>query len=301
MDAREEIQVQEQALDLRRQFLAQTQRRVQVGESPPLDIAQAEAQLQNTITALAAAREVFASRQNTLIGMLTDKFKEWADVQILPSDVLAPRQAEVNRLKSFQSALERRPDLIEARLAVEKADVVVQFRFNQLFPSLDLVGGYGVLGSQSNPGDSLNDAFSFGHPEYSYGVVVSFPLGNAGPRGNYRASKAARQLSQLQLEKAEQDVLLQVSDFVNRLDPRYSQILSTSQARAYAEEALRAEVEKWTNGVTTGFTVLQYQDILIAARTAEVRAKVDYNKLLAQLAFAEGTILEKNHLSLQVK
>jgi hypothetical protein len=37
------------------------------------------------------------------------------------------------------------------------------------------------------------------------------------------------------------------------------------------------------------------------ARTAEIRAADDYNKILAQLAFAEGTILERHHLSLEVK
>jgi hypothetical protein len=31
-----------------------------------------------------------------------------------------------------------------------------------------------------------------------------------------------------------------------------------------------------------------------------VRAEVDYNKALAQLAFAEGTIMQRNHLHLEV-
>ena len=64
IDAREEIRVQENALELRRQFVAETQRRVQVGDLPPLDDAQAQTQLQNTLTALAAAREIFSARQN---------------------------------------------------------------------------------------------------------------------------------------------------------------------------------------------------------------------------------------------
>jgi hypothetical protein len=43
--------------------------------------------------------------------------------------------------------------------------------------------------------------------------------------------------------------------------------------------------------------VLQLQETLTATRTAEVQALADYNKILAQLAFAEGSILEKHHLS----
>jgi outer membrane protein len=307
IDAREEIVVQEEALKLRQEFVAETKRRVQIGELPPLDDTQAQTQLQNTLTALAAAREVYATRQNTLVGLLTDNYKDWADLDLQATDPLQALPVNVNRSRSFQSALANRPDLIEARLNVEKTGVMVKFRLNQLFPSLDMVGGYG---GSSNPTDSspflsdvfaFRNAFSFHSPEYSYGVVVSFPLDNITERGNYRASKAAKKIAQLQLQDAEQGVLLQVGDFVNRVDSRFSQVASTHQARLYAEEALKSETEKFQNGFATSFEVLQFQQILISARTAEIRAKDDYNKILAQLAFAEGTILERHHLSLEVK
>jgi len=280
---------------------------VQVGELPPLDDAQAETQLENTLTALAAAREVYAARQNTLVGLLTDNYKEWADLDVQATDQLQALPADVNRSRSFQSALTNRPDLIEARLNVQKAAVMVKFRLNQLFPSLDMVGGYG---GSANPTDSspflsdvfaFRNAFSFHNPEYSYGVVLSFPLDNISERGNYRASKASKKIAELQLQNAEQSVLLQVGDFVNRVGSRFSQVASTHQARIYAEEALKSETEKFQNGFATSFEVLQFQQILISARTAEIRAEDDYNKILAQLAFAEGTILERHHLSLEVK
>ena len=307
VEAREEIRVEEKALEFRRESVVETQHRVQIGELPPLDDAQAQTQFQNTVTALAAARQIFATRQNTLIGLLTDDYKEWAEVDLEPTDPLQAVPVEVKRLLSFQCALTNRPDLIEARLAVKKAGVMVKFRLNQLFPTLDMIGGYG---GTSNPTDSsplLSDifgfrtAFGFQNPEYSYGVVVSFPLDNIAERGSYRASKASKKIAELQLQKAEQDVLLQVADLVNRVDSNFSQVGSTHQARIYAEEALNSETKKFQAGISTSFEVLQYQEILTAARTAEIRAEVDYNKVLAQLAFAEGSILEKNHLTLQIK
>jgi outer membrane protein len=302
IDAREEIRVQENALELRRQFVAETQHRVQVGDLPPLEDALAQSELQNTMTALARARETFATRQNALVGLLTDNFKEWADVDVQPADPLMAFPEEVNRSRSFQYALTNRPDLIEARLAVQKTGVMVKFRLNQLFPTFDLLGGYGGLGSEPDSGGAaLNDAFSFRNPEYSYGMVVSFPLDNANARGNYRASKATRRIAQLQLQKAEQEVLLQVADYVNRVTSSFTQVGSTRQARIYAEKALDSETKKFQNGFATSFEVLQFQEILIAARTAEIRAEVDYNKALAQLAFGEGSILERRHLSLEVK
>jgi outer membrane protein TolC len=179
--------------------------------------------------------------------------------------------------------------------------VEIKFRKNQLYPSLDLVGAYGGLGVADEPGTSINNALNFGNQEYSYGVVLSLPLSNVSERGAYKASKAARQIAELQLKKAEQEILFQIADFVNRAQSRFTQVTSTRRARAYAESALAAEVKKLQNGLSTAFFVLQLQETLTLARTAELQALADYNKIIAQLAFAEGSTLEKHHLSLEVK
>ena len=299
--ARENVRVQEKALDLRQQLVAETRRRVQVGDLPPLDAEQAETQLEITLTALSAAREQYITQQDTLKSLLTDDFRAWVDTEVLPTDALLAIQQEVNRSESFLRAMKNRPDLIEARLEVEKSDVVVRFRKNQLFPNLDLIGMYGGLGVADQSGRSINNSLSFGNSEYSYGVVLSFPLSNIGERGSYNASKAARQIAKLELQKAEQEVLVQIADFVNRAQSRFTQVTSTRKARAYAESALAAEVKKLQNGLSTAFFVLQLQETLTAARTAEFQAAADYNKILAQLAFAEGSILDKHHLSLDIK
>jgi outer membrane protein TolC len=298
--AREEITVEEKALELKQQLLSETKRRVQVGDLPPLDSEQAETQLQNTITALAAAREAYVSRQNALKSLLTDDFRTWADFDLNPADRLTAVPAEVNRSESFERALKERPDLHEARLAIEKSDVVIKFRYNQLFPSFDLIGRYGGTGSQPDFDTATSDAFHFRYPEYYAGVVLSFPLGSVAERANYKASKAAKQIAELQLKKAEQEVLLLIADLVNRIQSRFTQVGSTRKAREYAEAALGAEQKKLQNGLSTSFIVLQLQETLTGARTAEVLALADYNKVRSQLAFAEGSSMKKYHLRLEV-
>src|ERR1051325_1962586 len=87
--AREQVRVQEKALELKKQFVAETRRRVEVGDLPPLDSDQAETQLENTLTALSAARELLSTRENELKALITDDFMEWADIAPLPSDSLS--------------------------------------------------------------------------------------------------------------------------------------------------------------------------------------------------------------------
>jgi len=177
----------------------------------------------------------------------------------------------------------------------------VRFRQNQLFPQLDVVGSYGGLSSQDSPGSTVQEAFSFKYPVYYYGAVLSFPLDNRAQRADYQASKASRRMSELQLKKAENDVLLQIADFTGRVPARYDQVNSTKKARSYAEAALAAEQKKLANGFSTAFFVLQLQETLTAARMSEIQALADYNKILSQLAFADGTILEKRQLKVELK
>ena len=81
----------------------------------------------------------------------------------------------------------------------------------------------------------------------------------------------------------------------------YKQISSTRQAREFAEAALDAEQKKYDNGASTPFLVLQTQNALTTARSAEVAALAAYNVAKAQLAFQEGSTLEKNKIELKVK
>jgi outer membrane protein TolC len=296
--AREQVRVQEKALELKKQFVAETRRRVEVGDLPPLDSDQAETQLENTLTALSAAREALSTRQNTFKALITNSFMDWVDVEPLPSDSLSEVKEEVSRSECFRRALLGRPDLIQARLAVERSDVAVRFRKNQLFPSLDLLGRYGSYNVEESASSAMSESARFHDPDYTYGVVLSFPLSNVKERNDYRASKANRWISELQLRKAEQEVLLQVADFVNRVNLRFDQIGSTRKARTYAEAALAAEEKKLQNGLSTSFFVLQLQETLTAARTAEIEALADYNRALAQLAFAEGTTLQRHRMKI---
>jgi len=296
--AREEVRVQERALELKKQFVAETRRRVEVGDLPPLDSDQAETQLENTLTALSVAREALSTRQNAFKALISDSFIDWADVEPLPSDTLSAVKEEINRSESFRRALLERPDLIQARLAVERSDVSVRFRKNQLFPSLDLLGRYGSYNVEEHASSAISESARFHDPDYSYGVVLSFPLTNIKERNDYRASKANRWISELQLRKAEQEVLLQVADFVNRVNLRFDQIGSTRKARTYAEAALAAEEKKLQNGLSTSFFVLQLQETLTAARTAEIEALADYNRAVAQLGFAEGTTLQRHRMKM---
>jgi len=67
------------------------------------------------------------------------------------------------------------------------------------------------------------------------------------------------------------------------------------------ERALEAEERKLAGGKSTVFFVLQLQGDLASARSAELHAKADYNRVVSQPAFVEASTLEKSRISMEVR
>ncbi len=300
--AREKVQVDEQAVHLADQLVLGIRRQVEVGKTPALEIQQASSQLETARTTSFASQQALARQRNVLKNLISDDFRSGAGVNIDPSETLVTVPYVSDRIESWRTALDRRPDLTELRIDLEKQGIIVRYRFNQLFPSLDLVGGYGLQSQENSSESSLADIRDRSKPQYGFGLVLSIPLsGNQAARNSYKASQAAKQQAVLQLKKMEQNVLVQVDDSLNQVQSAFHRTESARQARQYAEMALTGEQQKLADGVSTAFFVLQYQQKLTEAHTIEIRALADYNLALAQLALSEGRTLEKNHIQLQLK
>jgi outer membrane protein len=299
--ARERIKVQEQSLELTRELVKKNRQFLEVGKLAPLEELQSESQAETSLTDLIAAQQSFADQQNVLKGLIHDNFREWPDVVLDPAEILIAVPLAFNRTESWQMAISQRPDYNQMRLELEKSNLMVQYRRNQLFPSLDLVGSYGGRGVRDTFENAVADVSHVSYPAYGYGVVFSMPLSRQAERNNYKASQAAQEQGRLQLKKLEQEILVEVDNAGRLVQTAHQRINSTRQARVYAEAALSDEMKRLDVGRTTSFVVLQLQRTLTEARLSEIRALVDYNKALVQLAFSEGSTLLKNRLYLDIR
>ncbi len=299
--ARENIAVQDKALQLADRLLVENRRRVEVGALAPLDEKQAESQLAISRADLLVARQVYDAQENLLKNLLTDNFREWSNVGIDPAEKLIALPEKFDLVESWRRGVTDRPELRQLKLDLERRDIILRYQRNQLFPALDLVGSYGRNGLDAQATGVLEDERRGNNPFYSYGVVLSFPLSNRGPRNLYHASKAEKAQALLRYKQLEQNILVQIDNAIKTAQTTFQRVDATKTARQYAEAALDAEQKKLENGKSTSFVVLQLQKDLTAARSAEIRAMSDYNKALAQLAFNEGATLENNNLSLRAR
>jgi outer membrane protein TolC len=296
------VKVQEKALELAERLLAENKKRVEVGAMAPLDEKQAESQ---AATSRAALLDAVANRNTAmryLKELLSDDYtNEWANVAVVPTDRLLAIGQQYDLQESWRKGLAQNPGLVAKRLGLDTAKYNIRFQRNQLFPQLDLVGAYGFSGSGSEFSDTLGQVRRRDNPSWSFGAQVSIPLGQTAARNNLKAAKAAKEQLDVDLRRAEQLLLITIENDIGAAKASFEQVDATRQARLYAEAALEAEQKKLENGKSTSFVVLQLQRDLTTARANEIKALADYNISLAQLAFDEGSTMERRNVALDLR
>jgi len=299
--AKENVLVQQQALQLAQTQLDQDKQRVQLGSLAPLDVQQDQAQAAQSEASLIAAQSTLNTDQNTLKNLLTDAYAQWHDTNIQPTATLEAPLELFDLQDSWSKGMTERPDLLQARLDVERQGIQLKFDRNQLFPQLDLIGSYGFNGA-SKEFNGTFDQFNQGNaPFYTYGAKLSLPLSNIGARNVYKSDKVTESQLLLTLKQLEQTIMVQIDNTVKQAQSDYQSVNATRSARTYAEAALDAEQKKYNVGKSTTFTVLQLQNTLTADRAAEIRALANYNEDLANLSQQEGSTLERNGIDIEAK
>jgi outer membrane protein TolC len=301
--ARENVTVQEKAVELAMQLVAENKKRVEVGSLAPLDEKQAEAQAASSQAALISARGSLVLQENTVKQLISDNYAVMEPVDLQPTAPLNAPVRVFDRQISWSKGLTDRPDLLQAKLDVQRQGITIKYNYNQLFPELDITGGYG-LSANVPRGDLRQAENEIGRgnlPSHSYGGQLTYPIGNTAARANYKKSKLGMEQLVLNLKKLEQTIMVTIDNDITQAKSSYQQVAATRAAREYAKEALEAEQKKLENGKSTTYTVLQMQRDLTTARGNEIQALANYNKALAQLSLDEGTTLQRLSINVEVK
>ncbi len=298
---RENIKVQRAALEYNNQLLRENRKRVEVGALAPLDEKQAEAEVARGVATLLQTEQAYAVAQNNLKLLITQDFSSVTNVVLDPVETLVAIPANTDLPESWKRGLTMRPEIQQAKLDLESRDINIKFLKNQVWPALDLVGTYGHSSINDSYWNALTDLTDDRYPRYSYGAVLSFPLGNRGPRNAVKAAKASKEQAILQYKQLEQSIMISIDNAIKLLQSQFQQVEASRQARLFAQDALSAEQKKYENGKSTSFLVLQFQRDLTSRRFEELSALADYNKALAALAAAEGATLTRHSLDVTVK
>jgi outer membrane protein TolC len=306
----EDLRVRHQSLSLARDLLKKNRREVEVGTLAPIEILSAEAEVATREAEILQAEGMVKNNENILKTIINlDREGARGVYSVVPSDSPSYTKMEISVEEALQTAMNKRPDLESYRWDIKSKDIDFVYAKNQLLPELSLEASYwspGVSGTQilyqdNNPltdivvgtipgevSDALRDALKFQYRNWSAGLTLTLPTNTLFSRGQYAQAKASLDQAKLRLKNQEQQVFLEVSNAVQAVQTDFKRIQAYTVARELAEKKLEAEEKKQMVGLTTNYLVLQYQRDLANARSAELRAIIDYNLSQARLSRAMG-------------
>jgi outer membrane protein TolC len=298
VSAQEELKVRELAVDLGKQQLSQDQRRLEVGAGTEVDVLQSETnvaeQEQLRLVADYTLRQARDSLRRTLAPRPEGDYEEYLAAWDWPIETLTPlpsvADAVLDWRASLRAAVEQRPILAQSRLDIEAAEVDLQRASSERLPQLDLRLSSSSAGFDVDPSDSFSKAAGWDFPSSSAGLLFSLPIWNRTARNAEHSARASLRSAMLIFDRIEVDVLAEVRTAVNEVDKQGESVAAAAKSRSLAQRQLEAEETRQQVGLSTTFQVLQFQEDLAVALSAEVLAKASYAKALARLSFVEGQL-----------
>jgi outer membrane protein len=294
------VTVQQRSLELASELVTQNKVRVSVGQVPPLDLVQAEAEVaqrrENLIRAGTAAEDAEDRLRRLIMDPADASF--WR-VRLTPVDEPPSRGPVPDVDAAVAKALADRYDLARARNDQGNAATNVEFYKNQRLPDVRFetsyhssgLGGTQLVRTGPFPGiitgrlrtgfdDVLGQVFNSDYPTWSVGLTVSYPIGRSVEHVNLVRSEIERQqagqrLASLQLQTAEaiRQAARQVRSTAERQD-------AARAGATLAEQRLDSEQRRYQVGLSTTFLVTQAQRDLLQAQVNLLQATLDHQSAL---------------------
>jgi outer membrane protein TolC len=298
--ANENLKVAQAALKAAQELLAANRAKAKAGVMSIVDVLQAEAAVASRVEQVLVAEKSIRDQEDQLRRLLNPGEEDLRqDVRLTPTDPPVTVLEPLSLQEAIDTAIDQRPEIIQAKKNVESGELNKQFARNQLLPTLSFQGTAGLAGLGKDYGDSFSKNFSGDFYNYGAGLVLSYPLGNRSAASTYNKRQLEARNAETALASVRQQIIVGVREAVRRVQTDFKRIETTRSARIMAEKQLQAEQERLKVGLSTTRFVLDFQRDLATAQGNELRATVDYNKSLSNLARHKATTLDRYHVELQ--
>jgi outer membrane protein TolC len=297
--ARENVKVAQAALKAAEELLATNRLKAKGGVMSIVDVLQAEAAVASRVEQVLVAEKAIRDEEDQLRTILNPGEAELRqNVRLTPVDAPITYLETISLEEAIETAIEQRPEIVQAKKHIESSELNKQFARNQLLPTLSFQGTMGLTGLGGDYSESLMRNFSGSFYNYGAGLLFSYPLGNRAAVSTYTKRQLEAKNAEIALASVRHQIILGVREAVRRVQTDFKRIETTRSARILAEKQLQTEQERLKVGLSATRFVLDFQRDLATAQGNELRAIVDYNKSLSNLARHKATTLDRYHLEL---
>jgi outer membrane protein TolC len=307
----ERLEVLKGSLELAEKTVRDNRTRVDVGVLPPVAVLESEAEAARRKEAVIVATNDLALakrrlRQQVFLPGESPFFPQAVE----PIDRPSREEMRVDVEDAIRLALEKRPEVLASRLAIQGRQLDVAFTENQLLPRVDAFGSIGtnsLAGTkrqdltdptlnpdwQGNYGDALNRLADGRFYSYAAGVRIEVPIGNAQAQSQAERARVEQQRAYDTYRQTASEVSLEVGQAAGDVGSDLERIETTKVARELSEENLRNQTKRYEVGMVTTTDLLQFQNDLASARVAEIQSLIEYNISRTRLDRAQGTLLTR--------
>ena len=309
--ARAAHEVSLEALKLAQDLYEQNKRKVEVGALAPIDVTQAEAGVaareEDVIVAEMTVRN-FEDNLRRYMAIAPDDTTWFAVLE--PTDQASYQERPVDYEEAILVALDRRPEIINARRTMRDRELSERVARNGARHSLTLDASYTPRETESDlstqtipappalPGVPVTSDSASDGQDWTVGMTYGYTIGNKRAKANYAIARINREKSELGLRNVEQDIRVDVRSAARAVTSGAKRVVAARANTGLQRKTVEAEQKKYDNGMSTSFEVLRILNDLSDAQLAEIRAVLDYTKALADLERAKGTLLEARGLAL---
>jgi HAE1 family hydrophobic/amphiphilic exporter-1 len=294
------VAVQQRSLDLSLELERTNKARVDVGQSPPLDLVAARAEVAQRRENLIVAQTLARQAEDQLRVLIVDPRRpDFWFVRIQPADLVPPIGPAPDIDAAVHNALDQRTDLRRAREQIKNSETALSLAKNSALPDLRVqasyatsaLGGTELLRTGGFPGivspgpgtafgDVLRQLFVADYPSWNVGFSFSYPLGRSVEQVAVTRSGLEREQGVERLRSAELKAVRDVRRAAMQLDQNRERIDTARLGRELSEQRLDAEQKRYEVGMSTNFNVIQAQRDLAVARNNELQVQLDYQLAL---------------------
>jgi outer membrane protein TolC len=231
-----------------------------------------------------------------LVTNLVDDPEVWnATIELIEKPEFSVRPVDL--VQSIMDAFEYRPEYRAKKLEIKNKDVAIVVKKNALFPTLDVVGSFGLNGLGDQYGRALQSVH-WGYKDWSVGGSLNVPWGS-GDRARYDGAKLEKARVLLELERMEERIILGVRDKARAVDLQFRQEHASRVARDKEAENYAAQKERLAAGQVSTHDMLDYQYKYLKSELDHWQAIINYATALVDLDKEVGLTLARNDVKLE--
>ena len=287
-------------LDNAEQSLRNARARVAVGQSPQIEVVQAEAQSASFRENLIASDARIGQTEDNLRQLILDPARpDYWQVRLETTDTIQVTPFTVDLDAAIKNALANRLDLQQFRQNGEIIDLRMELNKNLTKPNVDLRVNYSASGtagtvfefgdgfpppilsrSDRRFGSALGDTFSGAYPSWSAGVQVGYPIGRTAQKTALATTEIQKRQQDIDIRNLELSVVRDVRDAARQVQNSYERVQAAKVAREASQTQLDAEDRRFQVGLSTTLDQQIRQRELAQARNNELSAMIAYNQAL---------------------